>query len=298
MVLFSTKVAKLVAAVLFLIDTYYFVGKYVCLGFYCFYYVVSRVAAHWIFQLYSILSDIYRTSIPNPTSGLHLPISITLGEILIALLPTLAAIFLESLQTSSGEKSTWKEREEELKRHWEDQFENERWRLEMERQEMDEKRKDMEDEQKELEDERKELELDIEDREREYVETRDMLLKAWWSERRELEEAEAEARNARMAAREKEEKEYQDSERRRREQEKREYLERLNVERTMWRVEEKEWRDQDEKEYLGKRNMERAKWEQLDIEKKMKWCQMRMPWVQTTVEFKKEMQGMELETPD
>jgi hypothetical protein len=280
-----------VLAVSLFYNALHFVGRYVFLGFFCFYYVVTRVAAHWVFRVDSILFDICGTAFPSPASGPHLPISIKLGDILIAFLPIVLAILLESLQRSSGEKVTWEEREEELKRRWEDQFENQRYRLEMERQEMEEKRK-------KLEDERKELELDREEMERERVETREMLLREWWSEKQELDEEEAEAENARMAEREKEEKEYQDSERRRREQEKREYLEERDAEREVWIVEEETWRKQEIREYQERRDAGRARWEQLEIKRRLKWCQMRMPWVQTTAEFKKEVQGMDLEIPD
>lgn len=51
-------------------------------------------------------------------------------------------------------------------------------------------------------------------------------------------------------------------------------------------------------EHLKRRDQERLKWEQSEIQRKMKWCQMRIPWAKTTAKFKKEMQGMDLEKPD
>jgi hypothetical protein len=303
-ILFLAEAAELcVVPVLLLCNAFCSMWGNVFLGFYAFFYVLIYVVVHWVSHLHSILSDIYRSSILSPSSGHHLSKSITPGEtlILIALLlslPILAAISLDSWERSSGEKVTWEKRGKKLKRRWEHQIKLDQWRLELERQEVEEKRKDIKSEQKELENDRKELELDIEEREREYVETREMNLREWWSEKQALDDEEAEAEIFRMAEREEEERRYQDREMRWREQEKREYLERINVERTMWRVEEEDWRNQVEKEYLDRRDMERARWEQLDIQEKMKWCQMRMPWVKTTAEFKKEMQGMDLETPD
>jgi len=218
------------------------------------YQVVIRFPVHWVFQLHSIFLGLYDISILDP-SGLDFPISITLGEVLIDILPTLVTIFLESLQEPPEKEPTWEEREEELRRIWEDQFQIERSRLKMERQEV-------EWQQKQLEAERKELETDRQKIEHEYMETREMNLRQWRNDKQALDEAEAKARNVRMV-------EHANEERR--------YIERKNKEIADYHGQRDRCRNVEEREYRERRDLERMKWEQLDIKVKMKWCQMRLP---------------------